>query len=128
MDMSLEQLLEVDVDKVYGASKYEQKISQAPSSVTIVTSDEIKKLGHRTVADVLRGVPSLFVTSDRAYSYLGIRGFGRPSDYNSRILLLVDGHRLNDNIYDGALLGTEAILDVDLIERMEVIRGPSSSI
>jgi iron complex outermembrane receptor protein len=128
MGMSLDQLLDVNVDKVYGASRYEQKISQAPSSVTIVTSDEIKKQGHRTLAEVLRSVPGLFVTYDRAYSYLGIRGFGRPSDYNSRVLVLVDGHRLNDNIYDGALLGTESILDVDLIDRMEVIRGPSSSI
>jgi len=128
MSMSLDQLLEVDVNKVYGASKYEQKISQAPASVTIVTSDEIKRQGYRTLAEVLRGVRGLYVTGDRAYSYLGIRGFGRPSDYNSRVLVLVDGHRLNDNIYDGALLGTEAILDVDLIERVEVIRGPSSSI
>jgi iron complex outermembrane receptor protein len=128
MDMSLDQLLDVRVDKVYGASKYEQKISQAPSSVSIVTSDEIKKQGHRTLAEILRSVRGLFITDDRAYSYLGIRGFGRPSDYNSRVLLLVDGHRMNDNIYDSVLLGTEGVIDVDLIERVEVIRGPSSSI
>lgn len=128
MGMSLDQLLDVRVDKVYGASKYEQKISQAPSSVTIVTSDEIKKQGHRTLAEVLRSVRGLFITDDRAYSYLGIRGFGRPSDYNSRVLVLLDGHRMNDNIYDSVLLGTEGVLDVDLIERVEVIRGPSSSI
>jgi iron complex outermembrane receptor protein len=128
MGMSLEQLLEVQVDTVYGASKYAQQVWQAPSSVTIVTEDEIKKQGQRTLAEVLRGVRGLFVTSDRAYSYLGIRGFGRPSDYNSRVLVLIDGHRLNDNIYDAVLLGTEAVLDVELIERVEVIRGPSSSI
>lgn len=128
MGMSLDQLLDIRVDKVYGASRYEQKIWQAPSSVTIVSRDEIQKQGYRTLAEVLRSVRGLYLTYDRAYSYLGIRGFGRPSDYNSRVLVLVDGHRLNDNIYDGALLGTEALLDVDLIERMEVIRGPSSSI
>ena len=128
MSMSLDQLLDVRVDKVYGASKYEQKISQAPSSVTIVTSDEIKKQGYRTLAEILRSVRGLFITDDRAYSYLGIRGFGRPSDYNSRVLVLVDGHRMNDNIYDSVLLGTEGVIDVDLIDRVEVIRGPSSSI
>ena len=126
--MSLDQLLDVRVDKVYGASKYEQKISQAPSSVTIVTSDEIKKQGYRTLAEILRSVRGLFITDDRAYSYLGIRGFGRPSDYNSRVLVLVDGHRMNDNIYDSVLIGTEGVIDVDLIDRVEVIRGPSSSI
>jgi len=128
MGMSLDQLLDVRVDKVYGASKYEQNISQAPASVTIVNSDEIKKQGYRTLAEILRSVRGLFVTSDRAYSYLGVRGFGRPSDYNSRVLVLVDGHRMNDNIYDSALLGTEGVIDVDLIDRVEVIRGPSSSI
>lgn len=128
MSMSLEQLLEVQVDKVYGASKYEQTISEAPSSVTIVTADDIKKRGHRTLAEVLGSVRGMFFTSDRAYSYLGVRGFGRPSDYNSRVLVLVDGHRLNDNLYDAVLLGTEAVLDVDLIDRVEVIRGSSSSI
>lgn len=128
MGMSFDQLLEVRVDKVYGASRYEQKISEAPASVTIVTRDEIKKQGYRTLAEVLRSVRGLYITDDRAYSYLGIRGFGRPSDYNSRVLVMVDGHRLNDNIYDSVLLGQEGVVDVDLIERVEVIRGPSSSI
>ena len=44
------------------------------------------------------------------------------------MLLLVDGHRLNDNIYDSALIGTEGLLDVDLIERVEFIRGPASAL
>ena len=49
MKMSLDELLDIQVDKVYGASKYEQTVSQAPSSVTIVTADDIKKQGHRTL-------------------------------------------------------------------------------
>ncbi len=65
---------------------------------------------------------------DRVYNYVGFRGFGRPGDYNSRILLLVNGHRTNDNIYDQAMIGTEFLLDLDLIERIEVIRGPGSSL
>ena len=48
-----------------------------------------------------------YVTNDRNYSYLGMRGFSRPGDYNARILLLVDGHRMNDNVFGSALLGTE---------------------
>ena len=42
MALSPEQLLEVNVDKVYGASKYEQKVSQAPASVSLVTREETK--------------------------------------------------------------------------------------
>jgi len=66
------------------------------------------------------------VSGDRSYHYLGSRGFSRPGDYNSRYLLLVDGHRLNDNIYDTASVGNELALDIDLIDRVEVIRCPGS--
>ena len=116
------------IDSVYGASRYTQKVTEAPSSITIVTTDDIERFGHRTLEDVLRSVRGFYVTNDRNYSYLGVRGFSRPGDYNARILLLVDGHRLNDNVFGSALLGTEFPLDVDLIERIEIIRGPSSSL
>jgi outer membrane receptor for ferrienterochelin and colicins len=117
-----------DIPTVYGASKYEQRVDQAPSSVTLVTSADIQNYGYRTLADILRAVRGFYVTYDRNYSYLGVRGFGRPGDYNSRVLLLVDGHRINDDVYSQGLLGTEFPLDVDLIDRVEVIRGAGSSI
>ncbi|PYV41096.1 MAG: TonB-dependent receptor, partial [Acidobacteria bacterium] len=126
--LSLNELAQLEIDSVYGASKYEQKITDAPASVTVITADEIQKHGYRTFADILRTVRGFYVTYDRNYSFLGVRGFARPGDYNTRILLLVDGHRLNDNVFDGALLGTEFPLDVDLIDRVEIIRGPSSSV
>lgn len=59
---------------------------------------------------------------------MGVRGFGRLGDWNSRILLLIDGHRTNNNILGQAMLGSEFLVDVDLIERVEIIRGPSSSL
>lgn len=117
-----------DIPSVFGASKYEQKLTEAPSAVSIITQDEIRQYGYRTLADVLRSVRSFYVTYDRNYSYVGVRGFGPPGDYNSRVLLLVDGHRLNENVYDGAYVGTDGVLDVDLIDRVEVIRGPGSSL
>lgn len=113
---------------IYGAAKITQQATRAPASITIVTSNEIKKYGYRTLADILQSVNGFFVTSDRNYTYLGVRGLGRPADYNSRILLLVDGHRLNDNVYDEAFIGSEGVIDVDLIERVEIIRGPGSSL
>lgn len=127
-EMSLENLMEIKIATVYGASKYEQKVTEAPSSVSIIMADDIKKYGYRTLADLLRSVRSFYIINDRNYSYAGVRGFGRPGDYNSRILLLVDGHRTNDNIYDSAFIGTEGIIDADLIDRVEVIRGPGSSL
>ena len=97
---------------------------RSPSS----RSEDIDRFGYRTLADILRGVRGFYVTNDRNYSYLGVRGFSRPGDYNARVLLLVDGHRLNDNVFGSALIGTEFPLDIDLIERVEIIRGPSSSL
>ncbi len=122
---SIEQLGQI---KVYAASKHSQSQGDAPASVTIITADEIQKHGYRTLASVLQMVRGFFVTYDRNYSSVGIRGFGRPGDYNTRILVLVDGHRLNDAVYDEAMIGTEFVLDIDLIARIEVIRGPSSSL
>ncbi len=69
-----------------------------------------------------------YVIYDRNYTYVGVRGFSRPSDYNARILFLIDGHRENDNIFDGAYVGTEFPVDVDLIDHIEIIRGPGSAV
>ncbi len=124
-DTSLEELGRI---KVYAASKHLQSGTDAPSSVSVITADEIQKHGYRTLADVLQTVRGFFVTYDRNYSSVGVRGFARSGDFNTRVLLLVDGHRLNDNIYDEAMLGTEFPIDIDLILRIEIVRGPVSSL
>ena len=126
--LGIEQLLEIDVPTVSGVSRYDQKVTDAPASVSIVTADEIKKFGYRSVAEILRSVRSFYISYDRQYNYLGVRGFSPPGDFNTRILVLIDGNRLNNNVYDQAPIGTDFPLDIDLIERVEVIRGPSSSI
>jgi outer membrane receptor for ferrienterochelin and colicins len=128
MALSFDELLDLKIDSVVGASRYEQRLWRAPASVSVVTSDEVKKYGHRTLADILRSVRGLYVSYDRGYSYLGIRSFNRPGDFGTRVLVLVNGHRLNDGVYDSATTGTEFPLDVDLIDRVEVIRGPGSSV
>lgn len=125
MHMSIEDLMSVEV---VSASKFVQKTTEAPANVTIITAADIKRYGYRTLANILSSVRGMNVAYDRNYNYLGVRGSGRAGDYNSRILLLVDGYRLNDNVYDQASIGTEFPVDVDLIDRVEVIRGPGSSI
>lgn len=127
-ELSLEQLLEVEIPTVFAASRFDQKVTDAPASVTIVTSAEIERYGYRTLGDLLRAVRGFYTSYDRNYTYIGVRGFSRPGDYNSRILLLVDGHRLNDNIFDSVLAGTEGTLDLELVDRVEIVRGPASSL
>ena len=127
-DLAEATLEELGKIEVYTASRHTQSSSDAPSSVTVITADQIQKHGYRTLAEILRSVRGFYVTSERNYSFVGVRGLNRPGDFNTRILLLIDGHRLNDNIYDQATTGTEFPLDIDLIERIEIIRGPVSSL
>ena len=114
--------------QVYSASKHMQNTRDAPSSVTVITTEEIQEYGYRTLADILQSVRGFYVTYDRDYSFVGVRGFGRLGDWNTRVLVLVDGHRINDYIFGQAMVGSEFPVDVDLIERVEIIRGPSSSL
>jgi len=124
----IEELMEMGVQRVFGASDRLQPVTEVPSSVSIVTADEISRYGYRTLADVLRGVRGFYVTNDRNYSYVGARGFNRPGDYSTRVLLLVNGHRVNDNVYDQASVGEDFGIDAAMFERVEVIRGPASSL
>jgi outer membrane receptor for ferrienterochelin and colicins len=124
-----ESLLFREIPSVSGASRYEQSVSEAPAFVSVVTAREIRLFGYRTLADILRSVAGFYTTYDRNYSNIGVRGFGKLGDYSTRVLLLLDGyHRLNDSVYYQAPIGTDFPLDVDLIDRVEIIRGPSSSI
>ncbi|MBT7097346.1 TonB-dependent receptor [Candidatus Poribacteria bacterium] len=65
---------------------------------------------------------------DRNYHGIGVHGFGRPTDFNNRILLLLNGQPLNGNVYGQARFGTSFPIDMDAIERIEVVRGPASSL
>ena len=123
-----EMLLFDDIPSVFSASKYEQKVTEAPARINIVTAKEIEAYGYQTLADILRSVPGFYTTYDRNYFYTGVRGFGIPGDYDTRILTLVDGHRQNENIYDSNSTNRGFVVDVDLIERVEIVRGPASSL
>lgn len=124
-ELSLEQLMDVSI---VSASRFSQKLSDVPSAVTVITRGDIQQYGWRTLAEAVRSVPGFFIHSDRTYDYVGARGFARPQDYNSRVLLLIDGQRTNDAVFDMAYVGTEQLIDIDLVDRIEVVRGPGSSV
>lgn len=124
-ELPLEDLLRVEV---YSASRFAQDSLQAPSAVSVITREDIRTFGFRTVADALASVRGTYLTYDRNYRYLGVRGFSRPGDYNSRILMLIDGYAANDGIYNQAPIGLEFPLDLNLVERIEFVPGPGSSL
>jgi len=113
---------------VTGVSKRPLPLSETPSSVTIIPAAEISAMGYQTLGDALRWVRGLFVTYDRNYTYVGVRGLQRPGDYNNKILLTLDGHSLNGAVYGDAAFGPELGLDLEQVERIEVVRGPGSAL
>ncbi|MEW6520849.1 MAG: TonB-dependent receptor [Thermodesulfobacteriota bacterium] len=124
-ELSLEELMDI---KIVAASKKKQQISQVAASAFVITRDDIRRYGYRTLGESLRRISGLYLSSDRNYDYLGVRGFSLPGDYNTRILVLVDGHRVNNALYDAVLLEEGFPIDIEGIERIEVVKGPGSAL
>ena len=125
-ELSLDQLLQIEVQTV---SKYAQTLEKVPAIVTVVSGEDFKRYGWRNVADMLRTVPGFYLnTRDRTSAAAGVTGISSPTIFNQDILVLLDGHRLNENNFDQGLIGDDSIFDVDLIEHVEIIRGPASSV
>ena len=123
--LSLEQLLEVTI---VGASKYEQKQSEVAAAVSVITRQEMKAFGWRTLGDALASLPGVHTTYDRQYQYLGTRGFGLPGDLNTRVLVTINGNRVNDPTFDQGPVGRDFPLNLDLVERIEFIPGPGGAV
>lgn len=124
-DADLDSLLNIPVSS---ASRYWQQINEAPGSVSIITHEEIRRYGYQTLEDVFRSVRGFSTSYDRNYSYLGVRGFGRPTDYNNRILLLINGHPINESVYGSMPIGTDFGLNLKAVDRIEIVRGPGSAL
>ena len=114
--------------RISSAAKYEQTISEVAGAVTIVTADDIARFGYRTVAEVLSVTRGFYLSNDRNYTYVGTRGFSRPTDYNNRILVLLDGQVTNEPLWGGANVANELGIPLSSVERIEIIRGPGSAV
>jgi iron complex outermembrane receptor protein len=80
------------------------------------------------VQEALRSLNGFYVQNHGSYSTIGVRGFAPPGDSNGRILYLVNGHAINNNVDDSAPVENDFSVDMDLVDRIEVVRGPSSSL
>jgi hypothetical protein len=123
--LSLEQLLDVSV---VGAPKYSQTQGEVAAAVSVITRQEIQAFGWRTLAEALASLPGLYSTYNLQATSIGARGFGLPGDFNTRLLVMIDGIRVNDPTYDAGRFGWDFPLDLDLIERIEFIPGPGGAV
>src|SRR5258706_1839314 len=113
-------------EEVNAASRSTETVEDAPSSVTIVRSEELRGMGYPTIAEALRGVRGVYVSDDRSYATVGFRGLAPLGDYGSHVLVLFDGQPTNDNWVGSSYVGYDARTDLEDIERIEVVRGPGS--
>lgn len=104
------------------ANRYEQDAFRLPQSLSIISRDEIEKNNPQILSDLLRELPGVEVNDAGPFRTRPvIRGM-----FGSRVLILVDGERLNDNresTFSGAQL---SLVDIGQVERIEVIHGPGS--
>lgn len=111
---------------VVTASGYEQRLEDAPASVTVISGDDLRKRAIQNLADAVRDVEGVAVIGGANESDISIRGM--PGDYT---LILVDGKRQGGR--DSRVNGNGGyeqsfIPPASAIERIEVIRGPMSSL
>lgn len=115
-------------DVVVGAAKREQSLGTVASAVTVISADRLRRFGYRTIGEAVAGVAGAYLVDNRISYSIGIRGLGVPGDFNTRILVLVDGASINEAWGAYAGIGFDAIVGIDEIARIEVIRGPVSSV
>jgi len=112
---------------VVSATGYEQDVSKAPASITVISREELDKREYNDITDVLRSVPGVVITGENASQTVSIRGMS--SNYT---LFLVDGKRQysKDVNPNGDDFGMEKNIlpPVASIERIEIIRGPASTL
>ena len=123
--MDLDELLEVPVSV---ASREDERVADAPSSVTVFTRTEIGNLGVSTLEELLNYVPGFSVARTEFLGQqwaLSTRGFWGVSD--PAVLLLVDGMRINEH-FSGSFGLIDRLISLGVAERVEVIRGPGSAL
>ncbi len=119
-----------NLSSVYGetitiASGYEQLIKESPTTVAVITEEDIKNIGAITLEEVLETVAGIHVSYVNGFlpTYV-IRGVASP--LNASVLINLDGIPINDSVASTSYFSLNHL--TKNIERIEIIKGPSSAI
>ncbi len=122
-ELDLEELLNTTV---ISASKREQKLSEAPNAMSVITAEDIKRSGAVDVPDLFRMVPGVDVINAYGGTY-GVSSRGFNERFVSRMLVMIDGRSIYTTFFGGVFWENEQVFLED-IERIEVIRGPGATL
>ncbi|MFO0742399.1 MAG: TonB-dependent receptor [Labilithrix sp.] len=121
----LEGLLDENV--VSTASKSSEVGATAPATATIITAEELKSQGIQTLAEAIDFLSLGAATSDSQHRIdVGARGVMLPLDNGDHVLLLINGHSVNDALFTGSSFGRGAGIPIEMIDHIEVVLGPGS--
>ncbi|MEO0602397.1 MAG: TonB-dependent receptor [Myxococcota bacterium] len=111
---------------VVTASRVGQDPLDSPSTISVVTAEDIRLSGLTTIPDILRSVVGVDVMAMNSYQTdVSIRGFNNKT--NNKVLILIDGRSTYID-FIGTSFFSSFPIQIDEIERIEVIRGPGSSV
>ncbi|HZW09489.1 MAG TPA: TonB-dependent receptor [Phycisphaerales bacterium] len=123
VQLSLEQLMSIDVTSVSGV---EQQLLRSPAAVDVITGEDIRRTGHRSIAEALRLAPGVFVGRTASHGW-AISPRGMNGLFANKTLVLMDGRRLYDPLHGGTFWDVQDPLLGD-VDRIEVIRGPGATL
>ncbi len=123
LDLSIEELMKI---KVTSVSRREQKLSDTPSAIFVITQDDIRRSGATSIPEALRMAPGVEVARVGTDKWsISVRGFnGR---YANKLQVLMDGRSVYTPLFSGVIWSQQDTLMED-IERIEVIRGPGATV
>ncbi|MDM8546898.1 TonB-dependent receptor [Candidatus Venteria ishoeyi] len=120
LGMSLEELMNVETSI---STNSKQKLSTAPAAVTLITAEDIKATGATNLADILKAVPGIYVR----YNHFGLRPLiGFRGSNSKQTLVMINGSSVGDLMWRLGIFWKG--LPVNMIERVEIIRGPGSAL
>lgn len=123
VSLSLEELMNVSVTSVLGT---EDTWFSTPAALTVITNEDLRRTGHRSIAEALRLVPGFSVTRIDSHNWaIGSRGFA--GQFSNKLQVLRDGRRLYDPLFSGVYWDVQHY-PLEDVDRIEVIRGPGATL